>query len=124
MPLCSETDTSIQPFSMRLPPLSERPIEVVGCADEGEVREGLREIAQRLPAGPDLLRIEPEVVCVAEHLLEDETGLLEPASPRERFDEPERAQVERPLLPHEAVGGFLDVVAEDKAIGNQPVVFR
>src|SRR5215212_9974812 len=65
MPLCSETETSIQPFSMLLPPLSERPVEVEGGADKGQVREGLREVAQRLPAGPDLLRIEPQVVRVA-----------------------------------------------------------
>ena len=45
MPLCNETDTSIQLFSMPLPSLSEHPIEIVGGADEGQVREGLREVA-------------------------------------------------------------------------------
>src|SRR5215213_107557 len=73
MPLCSGTETSIQPFaSMRLHPLPERPVEVEGGADEGQVGEGLREVAQGLAAGTDLLGVEPEVVGVAEHLLEDE----------------------------------------------------
>src|SRR3712207_111529 len=104
MPLCSETETSIQPFSsMRLPPLPERPVEVEGGADEGQVGEGLREVAQRLAAGTDLLGVEPEVVGVAEHLLEDEPGFFEPTRARERLDEPERAQVECPLLTHEPV---------------------
>src|SRR5215210_7950076 len=98
MPLCSATETSIQPFSpMRLPPLFERPVEVEGGADEGEVREGLGEVAKGLAARPDLLGVEPEVVGVAEHVLEDEPGLFESARARQRLDEPERAKAERPL---------------------------
>src|SRR3712207_1249902 len=80
IPLRNETETSIQPFaSTRLPPLPERPVEVEGGADERQVREGLREVAQSLAAGTDLLGVEPEVVGVAEHLLEDEPGFFEPS---------------------------------------------
>src|SRR4051812_16163441 len=125
MPLCSETETSIHPFScMRLSPLPERPVEVEGSADQGQVGEGLREVAQRLAGRTDLLGVEPEVVGVAEHLLEDEAGIFEPSGARQGLDEPERAKVEGALLAHEAVGGLLDVVAEDEAVGDQPVVFR
>src|SRR5215217_4953841 len=114
MPLLSGTETSIHPpfvvFALwdsldntQLPPLSERPAEVVGGADERQVREGLREVAQGLAAGSDLLRVEAEVVGVAEHLLEDEPGFFQPPRARERLDKPERAQVERTFLAHESV---------------------
>src|SRR4028119_643394 len=49
---------------------SERPVEVEGGADEGEVSKGLREVAQSLAGVPDLLGVEAEVVGVAEQLLE------------------------------------------------------
>src|SRR4051794_16984032 len=63
MPLLSETETSIQPFAFtRLPPLPELPVEVEGGADQGQVSEGLREVAQGLTAESDFLRVEPEVV--------------------------------------------------------------
>ena len=77
--------------SMRLATLAERPIEVEGGAYECQVREGLGEVAQRLAAGSDLLGVEPEVVGVAEHLLEEARLIVEPARPRQGLDEPERA---------------------------------
>ena len=64
----------------RLALLSERAVEVEGGADEGQVREGLGEVSQRLAAGSDLLRIETKMVGVAEYLLEEEAGLFEPPS--------------------------------------------
>ena len=60
----------------RLALLSERAVEVEGSADEGQVREGLGEVSQRLAAGSDLLRIETEVIGVAEHLLEDKPSFF------------------------------------------------
>ena len=70
----------------RLALLSERAVEVEGSADEGQVREDLWEVSQRLAAGSDLLRIETEMVGVAKHLLEEEAGLFELPSAGERFD--------------------------------------
>src|SRR5215203_2438896 len=109
---------------MRLALPSERTVEVEGGADEGKVREGLGEVAQSFATRPDLLGVEAEVVSVAEHLLEDEPGFIEPARAGERLDEPERAQAERAFRPHEAVRRLLNVVAEDEAVGDQAVVFR
>ena len=51
----------------------EPAVEVVGGADEREVREGLREVAEVLAAWTELLGVQAEVVRVAEHLLEDES---------------------------------------------------
>lgn len=41
--------------------------------------KGLGEVAQGLPAVPDLFGVEPLVVGVGEHLLEDQPGLVESA---------------------------------------------
>ena len=60
----------------RLALLSERAVEVESGADEGQVREGLGEVSQRLAAGTDLLRVETEVVGVTEHLLEDKPSFF------------------------------------------------
>src|SRR5215217_1441928 len=49
----------------RLAALSESTVEVEGGADEGQVREGLGEVSQRLAAGSDLLGVETEVISVA-----------------------------------------------------------
>ena len=62
-----------------------------GGADQGQVREGLGEVAKGLTARPDLLRVETQVVGVGEHLLQNKAGLPQPTSLREAFDEPERA---------------------------------
>ena len=51
--------------STRLAALSESTVEVEGGADEGQVREGLGEVSQRLAAGSDLLGVETEVISVA-----------------------------------------------------------
>src|SRR5215204_3610071 len=136
MPVRRGTETSIHPPSscpsfvlwessanMRLsPPGSECLIEVEGGADKGQVREGLREVAQGLTARPDLLRIKPQVVGVGEHLLEDEPGLLDPSCTGEGFDKPERAQAEGALFSHKAVGRLFDVVAVHEAVGDQPAL--
>src|SRR5580658_1928719 len=49
----------------------QRTVEVDRRADQGQVRERLREVSQRLPRRADLLGVEPEVVGVGQHLLED-----------------------------------------------------
>src|SRR6266849_530983 len=53
---------------------AKRLVEIEGGANQGKVRKSLGEIPQRLPAGPDLLGIEPQVVRVAQHLLKDVPG--------------------------------------------------
>ena len=85
------------------------PVEVEGSADETQVREHLGEIAEGLTAPPCFLSVQPKMVGVAEHLLEDQTGLVQRATidstgPCDRFDQPECAGVERPLLTRELVG--------------------
>src|SRR5215475_11457533 len=83
-------------------PLVESSIQVVCGADERQMRKGLREISQRLAARTGLLRVQAKMVRVTVHPLEDQSRFIQPspvqpASARERFDEPEGADVERSL---------------------------
>src|SRR5690242_19355944 len=74
--------------------------------DEGEVGEGLREVAEVLTrAGVDLLRVEVERPGERKELLEQLPGPGGLADHRERGDEPERADGERALLAAQAVVG-------------------
>ena len=62
----------------------ESAVEIVGGTDGGQVGEGLREVSKMLAPVAELVAVQPEVVRVAEHLLEEEAGLLEVAqSPSE-----------------------------------------
>lgn len=48
-------------------------------ADQREVRQGLREVAQQLARCADLLGVQAEVVGVGEHLLKGQARLVETA---------------------------------------------
>src|SRR6476620_2796771 len=106
------------PSSLRI----ERAVEIDGRADEGEMGEGLWEVAAGLPRHRGLLGEQAQVTGVAEHALEHEPGLVEagrvvPARARERFDQPEAADVERALVARQAVGAGERVVAVHQAVG-------
>ena len=88
------------------------------------MRERLREVTQRLAAGTGLLRIEAEMVGVAEHLLEQETGVFETLrvgapGPRQSLDQPERTHVERAFGAFQPVGSLAGVIAIDQSVGGQ-----
>src|SRR5262249_47008301 len=83
-------------------PAGEGPVEVEGGADQCQVRDRVREVARGLATRPGLLGIQPEVVAVTQHLLEQQPGLgqagrVGPPGPGQRLDQPEAAHVERPL---------------------------
>lgn len=72
------------------------PVEVEGGADEGQVAEGLRRVAELLAAARNLLGKHGQVVREAQHVLEQVDGArqvfgLVDAGPRHGLDEPERA---------------------------------
>ena len=73
---------------------AKRPVEVECRADQRQVCEGLREIAQRFAVHPCFFGIQPEVIRVAKHFLEDqsrlvELGLIDSSSAGQRFHQPE-----------------------------------
>ena len=88
--------------------------------DQRQVAQPLREVPEQLAARRvDLLGEEPDVVRVREDLLHRLAGLVDPAEPRERLDEPEGARDERALLP--------DVLAravEEPAAAREPLADR
>ena len=104
---------------------AEAPVEVEGGADQRQVGEGLREVTQGLAARPGLLGVQPDVVAVAQHLLEPQAGLgqagrVDPSGPGQGLDQPEAAYVERPLHARQPVRGGLRVLAVDQPVGGQP----
>src|SRR6188474_2631807 len=91
-------------MSARVPGGGQPAVEIESGADERQVCEGLRKVAQVLRLRPELLAIESEMIGVAEHLLEEEAGLLQITHARQALDIPERAHRERALGAREAVG--------------------
>jgi hypothetical protein len=92
-------------------------VEVVGSADEGEVGKGLGKVAEVFTTWSEFLGIEPEVIGIAEGLVEQESGLLEIAGTGDALDVPERAHGEGAFVAAESVvSGFLSVIAEDEGI--------
>src|SRR5689334_18207032 len=67
------------------------------------MRKRLREIAQVLPGRPQLLRIQPEVICITQHPFEQEARLTDIARTGKRFDIPEGAHTKGALLSAEPV---------------------
>ena len=57
-------------------------IEAHRRGDEREVRERLREVADLVARGVDLLGVQAQVVGVGQHLRERQSGVVEPARPR------------------------------------------
>jgi hypothetical protein len=100
-------------------PGPDRPIEIEGGADKGQVDEGLGKVAQSLAARADVLCVRPQVVGIGEHLLEEKSGLINPPRPRQRLHELERAKAESTLLPHETVCRLLDAVAVHRAVEDE-----
>ena len=90
--------------------------------DEGEVREGLREVAE-VPAGArvELLGVEAERRRDAQQALHQVAGALQLADDRQRGDEPEGADQEAALLARQAVVGLVGLVAKDEAVLGQVV---
>ncbi len=73
--------------------------------------ERLWEVSQGLAGRSDLLGIQADVVGVGEHLLEHQPSLGHPARAGERFDVPERAQVERAFVSVQTVAAVGGVTA-------------
>src|SRR3954469_19069193 len=84
------------------------------------MRERLREVPEVAPAvWLDLLGIQQQRARVGEELLAECARALYLADLRERGDEPERADRERPLLTLEPVVGGFRAVAEDETVDRQ-----
>src|SRR5207245_9769802 len=78
-----------------------------------------------LRLGAELLAVQPQVIGVAEHLLEEEPRLLQVAHTGEALDVPEGAHRERALLAGEPVGESTgEAIAVDQGVTHQLVLDR
>jgi hypothetical protein len=88
--------------------------------DEREVREGLREVAEVLPAvRVDLLAIELQRAGERQQLGTQLARLVDLADLTQGRDQPERADGERALLAVEPVVGLLHLVAQDEPVHRE-----
>src|SRR4029453_10196982 len=87
----------LSPFSVGVAGRREPPVEIVGGADQRQMREGLRKVAEVLRPQSQLLTVKPQVIRIAKHLLEEETRLVKIAHAGYALDVPEGAYRERPL---------------------------
>src|SRR5215468_11958636 len=103
----------------------EAAVEIEGGADEGQVREGLREVAEVLRLKPELLAVQSQVTGVAEHLLEEEPRLVQVAHAGEALDIPEGAHRKGAFCPSESVGESVgQAIAIDQGVTHQIALDR
>ena len=87
---------------------AERTVEIERGTDQRQMGQRLRKIAQSLAAGTGFFAVKSEVIGVSLHAIENLPGLFEQPfirAPRSghRFDQPEGAHVECPLVPFQPV---------------------
>src|SRR5215467_6971827 len=101
------------------------PVEIEGGADERQVRERLREVAEVLRLKAELLAVQPQVIGVAEHLIEEETRLVQVTHAGEALDVPEGAHREGTFIPREPVGEpAAEAIAIDQRVTHQLALDR
>src|ERR1700691_5577449 len=89
------------------------------------MRERLRVVAEMAPRGRlELLPVQTEVREIGEQPLAEVLGLTPLADLRERGDQPERADQERPLRAAQAVVGLVGAIAQDETLLGQLLADR
>ena len=102
--------------------LALQPDHVQHRVDQGQVGEGLREVAQVLAGvGVDLLAVQVERSGEGQQLGAQLAGPVVLTDLAQRRHQPERADRERPLLALEAVVGLLHLVAQHQPVHGQLV---
>ena len=86
--------------------------------------EGLREVAEMFACRTELLRIEPDMVRITEHLFEKKPCLFDVAGTSETFDVLEAADVERAFDPAQPIDRCPTGIAVDQAVIPQPITDR
>src|SRR5215831_14672469 len=103
----------------------EPSVEIEGGADERQMSESLRKVAKVLRLGPELLAIQPQMIGVPEHLLEEQPCLLEISHAGEALDVPEGTHREGAFVSREPVGESVsEPVAIHQRIADQLVLDR
>ena len=87
----------------------------------------MREVAQAFAAVTCLLGVKPQMVRIAQHLFEHQSGLIESGPlelprPGHSFYEPERTNIKCPFLSSEPILSASDVVSVNQTVGHQTSV--
>lgn len=82
----------------------ENAVEIGGGADERQMRECLGEIAQVFAARAQLFRVQPEMVGVADHLVELQTSFVHLPGPGQALDQPKGAGRKAAFAAIDAIG--------------------
>jgi len=69
----------------------QAPVQVVGGPDQGQVREGLGEVAHVCATETEFLSVQAQVSSVPESLLKKATGFIQVTGPRQARHLPKRA---------------------------------
>lgn len=85
------------------------------------MRKGLRKIAQVFPGRTGLLRIQPQVIGMAEHLLEDQPRLIEPLA--YLTDQSMKGRVVGPATNRHKVHDFADGISGQES-RHEDIRFR
>src|ERR1700722_17319071 len=97
----------------------ERAVQISRSADQRQMRQGLRIISEVLSAPSQLLRIQPDVVGIAQHLLKNQPRLIQLSGACEALDEPERTGREGALGSSKPVQPALCFVAIHECVDRQ-----
>src|SRR3954453_3201292 len=96
---------------------AKRPCQVVGCVDQGDVREGLWKVAdEAFGLQVILLRQKAKVGSQREQALEQRSRILVAALQNVIVGQPEAAGEKDPLLADKAVHGRGRIIAHHKTI--------
>src|ERR1700733_15432920 len=83
-------------------------VQIKCGADQRQVSESLWEIAKRLALGPNLLRVQAQMIRISEHLFKQVAGSVQTlgiggAAARQGLHQPKRAEIECALGALQAV---------------------
>jgi hypothetical protein len=63
-------------------PAIKNPIQIECRADQAQMREGLREVAQRFAANAGFFGVQPKVISLLQHFLKEHPSLAEASGVR------------------------------------------
>src|SRR5437879_1054568 len=82
---------------------SQPTVQIVCRADQAQMSECLREVSERFSGRSDFFCVKTDVICVGEHLFENQSSFIEASGTSEDLHCPERADAERALGSGQAV---------------------
>src|SRR5215467_16339325 len=110
-------------------PAVQGTIQIERGADQGNMGEGLWKVAKGLATTTDFLRIQPHVIGVSQHPLEQQSSFrelcgIDASGSGQRFHQPKRTHGKGALLSTKPIVAGLGIIPEDESIGDQSTLLR